>query len=124
EIRANPGGFYVNIHTTNNSNGEVRGPLLVRTACGTGALGASLLPSNEVPPKSAGAIGEVTLTFDQAAGTVTGTWNVSGPSGNITAAHIHQNAARANGPVVVPFSPLPTAGGRFTTTTTVAPQLI
>jgi plastocyanin len=125
EILANPAGFYVNVHTANNAGGEIRGQLSAPVGCGTGTLGALLLPSNEVPPRTAGATGEVTLTFDRAGGTITGTWNVVGPSGNIVAAHIHQNAAGANGPVVVPFNPLPTGGGRFSTTTTgVAPELI
>jgi hypothetical protein len=66
----------------------------------------------------------VTLAFNPAAGTVTGRWNVVGATSNIVAAHVHQNAAGANGPIVVPFSGVPPAGGQFTTTSTVAPELI
>lgn len=125
EILGNPGGFYANIRTANNTSGEVRGPLQPPASCGTGTLNTTLLPSSENPPKSAGASGDVTLVFDQTAGTIAGTWNVGGPSGNITAAHIHQNALGANGPIVVAFTPLPTGGGRFSTTSTaVASQLI
>src|SRR5207244_12022643 len=103
----------------------VRGALQASVPCGTGALAASLLISSEVPPKTAGASGQVTLTLNQAAGTISGSWNVSGPSGNITAAHIHQQAAGSNGPVGLPFSSLPPGGGQFTTTNTgVAAQLI
>jgi plastocyanin len=124
EILANPGGFYVNVHTSTNSGGEVRGPLQLRTTCGSDTLRTSLRSSNEIPPKS-GATGEVMLAFDEAAGTITGTWNVAGASSNLSAAHIHQNAAGANGPVVVPFSAPPAGGGRYTTTTTgVNPELI
>jgi plastocyanin len=129
EILASPGGFYVNVHTANNTGGEVRGQLQPAATCGspplgTSTLGATLLASSEVPPKS-GATGSVTLAFNEAAGTIEGSWNISGPTSGLVAAHIHQNAAGANGPVVVPFSPIPTAGGRFTTTTTgVSPHLI
>jgi plastocyanin/Cu/Zn superoxide dismutase len=125
EILANPGGFYVNVHTANNTGGEVRGQLQGAATCATGTLGAGLLPSNERPPVVAGATGDVTLAFNEAAGTIEGSWNVSGPTSGLVAAHIHQNATGANGPVVVPFSPIPSAGGRFvTTTTSVSPHLI
>jgi plastocyanin len=118
EILANPGGFYVNIHTTNNPTGEVRGWLGSFQACTTGALGATLQLSNEVPPHAVGAEGMVTLAFDLANGMVSGQWQVGTPSSNFTAAHIHQNAAGVNGPVVVPFSGIPVTGGAFSTSTT------
>jgi plastocyanin len=123
EILADPGGFYVNVHTTTNPDGEVRGPLQIASPCGSQTLGATLSPGSEVPPRS-GATGDVALAVDPAAGTIVGTWSVTGASSNIVAAHIHQNAAGANGPIVVPFDGAPASGGQFTTTSTVAPELI
>ena len=69
---------------------------------GDGKSGESvtLSGSNEVPPvtSSASGNGSVTVNSDR---TVTGRVTVSGMTA--TAAHIHQGAPGANGPVIVPF---------------------
>ena len=57
--------------------------------------------ANEVPPvkTSAGGGGTITVADD---GTVSGSITVTGMTS--TAAHIHEGAAGANGPVVIPFT--------------------
>lgn len=117
QILANPGSFYVNVHTTNNTGGEVRGQLGMGTSCPSGQIVVLLASGNEVPARTTSAQGMVALTLDGTAGTVTGNWTIVGQASNAVAAHIHQNVPGVNGPIVVGFSPLPTAGGAFTTTT-------
>ena len=116
-ILANPGGYYFNVHTTNNPGGEVRGQLGAAPRVVATSLGASLLGANQVPPVSSGGSGTVVLTLDPTAGTINGTWNVSGVTSSITNGHIHAGPAGTNGPVIVDFSSqIPAAGGQFTTT--------
>ena len=69
-------------------------------AQGSGTQHVTLSGSNEVPPTTGGgsATGDVTVKPD---GSVSGTIKVTGFTP--TAAHIHQGAAGANGPVIVPM---------------------
>jgi len=60
----------------------------------------TLSGSNEVPPVTSSASGNGTVTVNSDR-TVTGRITVSGMTA--TAAHIHQGAPGANGPVIVPF---------------------
>ncbi|HZR00037.1 MAG TPA: CHRD domain-containing protein [Chloroflexota bacterium] len=122
EIAANPANYYFNVHTTANSSGEIRGQLASAPLVVSNALGARLLGSSQVPPVNTTGGGTVILTFDAAAGTINGSWNVTGLSSNATNAHIHAGPAGANGPVVVDFSSqVPAAGGLFNTSTTGVP---
>ena len=61
----------------------------------------SLSGSQEVPPVKSGAAGSATVAVG-ADCTVTASVTVTGMTA--TAAHIHQAAAGANGPVIVPFT--------------------
>ena len=61
----------------------------------------TLSGSNEVPPVQTGASGSGTVSV-AADGSVTANITVSGMTP--TAAHIHQGAAGANGPVIVPLA--------------------
>ena len=93
-------------------------------ACGGGQTGsnhfaATLSAANEAPNNGSPATGtaDYVLTGDGVVYTITYA-NLSGPPG---ASHIHVGAAGINGPVVVPFSGLPTGtsgtfSGTFTTT--------
>src|SRR2546426_2068223 len=101
--------YHCQVHGPTVMSGEV----LVQ-----GKLVALLTGPNENPSTSSTGTASVTLDFDATAGTVTGTWNVTGMSSNIIAAHIHPGAAGVNGPPVIPFSGLPAAGGSFSTSNT------
>ena len=68
----------------------------------------TLSGSSEVPPVSSGASGSATVNV-AADCSVTADVTVTGMTA--TAAHIHQGAAGANGPVIVPFNK--TADNRF-----------
>src|SRR5262245_59375236 len=114
--------YYCAVHGASVMSGEV----IV-----TGPLVALLTGANENPPTSSTGTASVTLTFDAAAGTVTGTWNATGlntagpPPSVITAAHIHRGGAGVNGPIVIPFGGIPPTGGSFSTSTSgVDPALI
>ena len=69
------------------------------------ALGAdvkvSLSGANEVPPVKTSASGSGTITVADD-GAVSGSVSATGVAG--TAAHIHEGAAGANGPVIVPLT--------------------
>ena len=72
------------------------------SGCGSGGYTQSVMLSgaNEVPPVSTSATGSGNVTVG-ADGSVMATITVKGMAG--TAAHIHEAAAGANGPVIVPF---------------------
>ncbi len=109
ELLANPTNFYLNLHTTVNPGGAVRGQLR-RTEYRV--LGALLDPANEVPPvansqargiafvtllagvEPNGALHSAEVTFDV---------NFSGfaDATLFTGMHIHQGRGGANGPVTI-----------------------
>ena len=68
------------------------------------ATQVSLSGAQEVPPVGTSASGNGSITVGDD-GTVSGRISVSGM--NAVAAHIHQGASGANGPVIVPFSKNP-----------------
>jgi len=70
-------------------------------AAATGGQSVSLTGSNEVPPVTTSASGNGTIRV-AGDGSVSGSIKVTGV--NATAAHIHQGAAGANGPVIVPLT--------------------
>ncbi len=95
-------GFYVNIHTANNPGGEIRGQI---NFTGTITLAAPLSGAQEVPaPVVTPGTGNAVLTVDLATGGISGSVAFTGLTSNATAAHIHQAAAGANGPVIVPLT--------------------
>jgi hypothetical protein len=119
-VRLASGEYYVNIPTTANPGGEIRGQVdpardLVFTA--------ELEPGQEatVPPVVSEAIGQAGLFYDAAAGSLAYTIHVSNALRNPTAAHIHLEQAGQNGPVVAPLA-TPTSEVSSTGTLT-APQL-
>jgi len=89
------GKLYVNIHTMDNPNGELRAQ--VNIGEGT-ALVANLTGAQEVPPATTNGRGAAAVTINDAGITFNAT--VDGLSGPIAAAHFHNAAAGANGLVV------------------------
>jgi uncharacterized protein (TIGR03437 family) len=109
-LLAKPAGFYVNLHTTVNPGGAIRGQFtkLVETVAGTVAMSTA----NEVPPvTNVNASGTGTITVNPVrnpttgavtGGTVTFTVAFDFPgSVTITGLHIHEAAAGVNGVIVI-----------------------
>ncbi|HEY3400939.1 MAG TPA: CHRD domain-containing protein [Geothrix sp.] len=93
------GNLYVNVHTTANPSGEIRGQLNLSAPL---TLSAALSGANEVPatPSTAtgtGAVGINPITLELSGGLST-----TGITG--TGAHIHEAAAGSSGPIIVPLS--------------------
>lgn len=101
EIAGNPGNFYVNVHTTQNPGGEIRGQL---TQVGDATLlFAELRGSNERPaPNNSTAVGSALVTIDNN-NVVTYEVNIDGLQ-NPTLSHIHKGDANTAGGVVVNFA--------------------
>lgn len=106
DIAANPTNYYVNVHTTQNTGGEVRGQLtLVGDAT---LLFAELRGSNEVPANASTAVAAALVTIDNNnVVTYEVNTNVTAP----TLSHIHKQVAGQNGSVVVNFA---TSASAFT----------
>ena len=77
------GDWYVNVHTIDNPNGEIRGAILARP----NQFGARLNAGQEVPVNGTTATGTATATLN-ANGTLTYNVSVTGMTG--TAAHFHE----------------------------------
>lgn len=97
------GGTYVNIHTTANPNGAIRGQV------GATELHASMNGDNEEPPVTTDASGRASVGSTDTAITVT--FNTTGLT-DVIAAHIHIGAVGINGPVIFPL--YSAADGPFT----------
>ena len=122
DIAANPTNYYVNVHTTQNPGGEVRGQLtLVGDAT---LLFAELRGSNERPtPNSSTAVGSALVTIDNN-NVLTYEVNIGGLQ-NPTLSHIHKGDANTAGSVVVSLATSSSAfsNGRTKGTTQVDPTL-
>jgi len=74
---------YVNIHTTANPNGEIRGQIV--------PLNASLDAVQETPTTGSAGTGWMTATIDTAANTISYYLAYSGLTGTVLSAHFHGN---------------------------------
>ena len=95
------GSAYVNVHTSMNPAGEVRGQVAI-----TADIRTTLAPSQEVPrPKGnlRRATGRFTAAVAKQSATGTVTWllRFSGLTGRAVAAHIHTGRVGRTGPVAV-----------------------
>ncbi len=91
------GELYLNLHTVNNPNGEIRGQILPET---DHAFVADLNGMQQVPMVSTPAFGLGTFLLARHNGSLKFNLVVSGLSGAITAAHLHMAAMGVSGPVV------------------------
>jgi hypothetical protein len=92
------GRLYVNVHTTANPGGEIRGQVLQAAPAG---FFARMDGTGEVPPNASTATGTVFVTLSPG-GSVTFRATVTGMTP--TAAHFHNAAAGVNGGVVKNFT--------------------
>lgn len=130
EIRRNPAGFYVNLHSTDRPGGAVRAqlkplgkhvnPLDIIKG---GKLRAFSNGRNEVPVPNGPKVGDPdgqAVTFVQPAGTGVDfsiAWvNIDAP----TLGHVHQGAKGVNGPVKITFFGTAVPNGIFAISGTVA----
>jgi CHRD domain-containing protein len=118
-ILANPGGYYVNVHTQQCPGGATRGQLAFATG-GPILYAAELRGANETPANTSGAFGSSLVTYDPANNFMAFEVNSSGVA-SPTASHIHRGAAGVAGPVIINFATGPTGfqGGRVTGSGTV-----
>lgn len=108
DMVANPQNYYVNIHTTENPNGAMRGQLMKADAT---LLMALMSPKNEVPPTpvtASGVASVVLLRGRDAAGNVGAAEAIFNlqytgfDAGTVfTGFHIHNGIAGTNGPVII-----------------------
>lgn len=96
------GKYYLNVHTTANANGEIRGQLELEADWGFFGV---LEGSQEVPPVNTSAQGWVTASLSKNKEMVHIWAVVRGLSGSITAAHFHKAAMGMNGGVEANFTP-------------------
>src|SRR6185437_16276517 len=100
------GNAYVNIHTTNNPAGEIRGQIMPLH------IPVTMNGSSEVPAVTTSGTGSASFTLVGSELFYTVTY--SGLTGPATGAHIHGPAdSTHNANVIIPFSPPSAAAGTF-----------
>jgi hypothetical protein len=114
------GLMYVNVHTTTNPGGEIRGQLTTATPGQTFYLTGLLSGAQEVPSNGSTATGNVTVLLDNLTNEVFLTGNFSGIAANATDAHIHDGVTGVDGPVVVTLSATANTAGTITGSATVS----
>lgn len=96
------GNMYLNVHTSANPNGEIRGQILVES---DRSYHAALDGAQEVPAVSTSAIGLGTFAVSKSGEEMLVEVVVDGLSGPITGAHLHNAPAGSNGGVVIDLTP-------------------
>lgn len=100
------GNVYMNIHTSGNPGGEIRGQL--KGFVGAVGYSSNLDGSQEVPPTNTGARGTGVVVhyvpFSASVDTIYYLATIAGLSGSLTASHFHVGAPGVSGPVVHPIS--------------------
>ncbi len=91
------GGMYLNVHTADNPGGEIRGQIIPD---GIEVIRSALSGDQEVPPVQSSGSATGVITVNRATGAIWATVVTDLPEA-ATMAHIHQGAARTNGPVVI-----------------------
>ncbi|GIW05215.1 MAG: hypothetical protein KatS3mg060_0020 [Dehalococcoidia bacterium] len=90
------GGLYVNVHSTQNPSGEIRGQIW-----GPTLFTARLTPQQEVPPAANGFSGRAFLLLND--GQNGFIYALAHDVASPTAAHIHRGAPGVSGPIVYPL---------------------
>ncbi len=118
-IVTNPSNFYMNVHTSVNPGGEIRGDLTPVSGQFITYAG-ELRGANETPPTGSSAVGAYFITIDTINKTLT--WDVTTNVANPTLAHIHPGAAGTAGSPLITFASSASAftNGRTSGTTSIA----
>ncbi|MBV9493650.1 MAG: CHRD domain-containing protein [Acidobacteria bacterium] len=104
DIAEHPDQFYVNVHTTANPTGEIRGQLSL--ASDVVRYAGELRGTNTVPPNSSAAVGAFYITIDPSFNLI---WEINlGILQNATLAHLHSGGAGSNGDILLTFAAGPT----------------
>jgi predicted small secreted protein len=119
QILADPGSFYVNVHTGEFPAGAIRGQLTGTSSATAGTTIAIDLKGSSEP----NATGSAVLRFRKDAGMVCYRLHAANVTLPTVAAHIHKGGAGVNGPVVVPFN-APGADGNSSGCSPAAASLI
>jgi Cu/Zn superoxide dismutase len=104
------GNLYVNVHTTANLNGELRGQIYKLAREG---FVMELDAQQEVPPTTSTATGGGMISIDRDRSNLHFMMTVSGLTGPITAAHFHHNVRGQNGGVIFNLTPAFSNNGAF-----------
>ena len=96
------GAYYLNVHTSNNPAGEIRGQLFLEK---DPTYRADLSGDQEVPAVTTDAVGIATLNYTNVVNSLEINVQVTGLSGPITGAHLHEAPAGENGGVVENLTP-------------------
>jgi len=111
--RMRAGGYYVNVHTTLNGGGEIRGQLIPPGSTAT-VFNAAPTLAQEVPvpttPVGATPSGSGSVTLDPVTKTLTGSFTTTNVV-SATLAHIHDGDIGVAGAVVVPLTQTPDGSG-------------
>lgn len=95
------GGYYVNVHTSDNPGGEVRGQLNLEQDL---VITSWLSGTNEVPSVSGNAYGLLTARLSRDHSKLHIRASFSEMTGAVTGAHLHEADANSNGGVVLNLS--------------------
>ncbi len=101
------GGTYINLHTTGNTAGQLRGQVV---PANIQVLFSNLEGAQQNPPVTSSATGRGYLTVNTSSNTGAITANVSTSGFTPTVAHIHSGFAGENGPVIITLNAGTTAG--------------
>jgi len=119
QILANPGNFYVNVHTSEFPAGAIRGQLTGTSPDNVGTIYSITLNGSSEP----NATGTAVVRLIKSSNLVCYRLHAANVTLPTVAAHIHRGAANVNGPVVVPFT-APGADGNSSGCTTSTADLI
>jgi hypothetical protein len=111
--RLRAGGYYVNVHTALNGQGEIRGQLIPPGSTAT-LFNAALTLAQEVPvptiPVGATPSGSGSATLDPVTKVLTGSFTTTNVV-SATLAHIHDGDIGVAGAVVIPLTQTPAGSG-------------
>ena len=96
------GGYYLNVHTAANPNGEIRGQIILETDMGFEVM---LSAAQQVPETFSSGYGLGTVVISKAGHKMKFEIKVQNLNATMEGAHFHVGAPGVNGPVVIDLTP-------------------